>query len=396
MMKMKKEDSIIYLDAACQGLVPKAVMDDIRNFLLNLENTSSPPLEVVQEMYNCLPKARKALAELLRVSQEEIAIVESTSHGLGLIADSIPLNKENNILVSDLEFMAATICWRARQEREGFEIREVKTHNGEVRASDFKSEIDKNSKAIVISSVQEVNGFRTDIKEIRQLAKEYDCYLIVDGIQEAGALEVNLSELDVDVYCAGGHKWFRNPFGAGFLYINKKILSELKPDFYGYFNIQEPKGGWINYLESANRTPFEHFELLKSAAKFETGGTGNFIGIFGLYKSITLVLDYGIANIEKKVRELNEHLSTGLHSLDLKIEGSINPLYRSGITTFSMSGGPEQEKALHAELMKHNIYTSLRYAPETGGIRVAPHYYNSLQEIDLLLEVTKNFLNSNL
>ena len=106
-------------------------------------------------------------------------------------------------------------------------------------------------------------------------------------------------------------------------------------------------------MESANRTPFEHFELIKSAAKFETGGTGNFIGIFGLYKSITLVLDYGIANIEKKVRELNEHLSTGLHSLDLKIEGSINPLYRSGITTFSMPGGPEQNMALHAELMKH-------------------------------------------
>ncbi len=61
-----------------------------------------------------------------------------------------------------------------------------------------------------------------------------------------------------------------------------------------------------------------------------------------------------------------------------------------------MPGGPEQDMALHAELMKHNIYPSLRYASETGGIRVAPHYYNSLQEIDLLLEVTKNFLNSNL
>lgn len=283
-MNKYEKDAICYLDSACMGLVSKEVLNEIRAFISGLENISSPATKITAEMYNYYGKAREAVAKLFKASSDEIAIVESTSHALGLIANCLPIEKANNILVCDLEFLASTLCWQARQESVGFEIRKVTTKNGEVRVSDFESAIDKNTKAIIISSVQEINGFRTNIKELRQLAKNYNCYLIVDGIQEAGALDVKLSDLDVDVYCAGGHKWLRNPFGAGFLYINKKNMNGLKPSFYSYFNLREPDEGWQNYLESPKRTPFDCLEVTNTAQKFETGGTGNYVGSLGLYK----------------------------------------------------------------------------------------------------------------
>ena len=114
-MGKSEKKSIVYLDTACMGMVSKAALNEIRTLLSDLENISSPSTQVTLELYSYMPKAREAVANLFRASPEEIALVESTSHGLGLIANSIPLEKENNVLICDLEFMASTICLKARK-----------------------------------------------------------------------------------------------------------------------------------------------------------------------------------------------------------------------------------------------------------------------------------------
>ncbi len=391
-MRGSQNGKISYLDNACMGRTCPEVLNKIRDFLRQIENISVPPTEVTVEMYGYMVKAREAVARLLNAHSDEIAIIESTSHGLGLIANSIPIERNNNVLVCDLEFFASTLCWKARQEEIGFEIRKVATQNGETRISDFASVIDRNTRAIVISAVQEVNGYRADIRGLSKLAGEYGCYLIVDGIQEAGALKVDLSELDVDVYCSGGHKWLRNPFGTGFLYVNKRIKDRLKPPFYGYFNTLEPEKGWQNYLESPDRTPFDPFLVVQSAQKFETGGTANYMGALGLYENISRMLEYGIENIEKKIMELNSMLIKGLKDLNLEITSSDSIENRSGITSFKLPGGLEQERKLNVQLAANKVFTSLRYTSGIGGIRVSPHYYNTAEDIERLLDVTEKFI----
>lgn len=383
---------ITYLDTACMGLVPKEVSEEIKGLLGKMECISTSPTQFTVDLYGNLESARNAAARLLNVNKEEIAIVESTTHGLGLIAGGIPIEAKNNVVISDIEFFATTLCWRKRQQKTGFEIRQVRTTGGKVRACDFEKYMDENTKIIVLSSVQEINGFRADLKEIGRLAKQNDCYLIVDGIQEAGALNVNLSDLDVDIYCSGGHKWLRNPFGTGFLYVNKRIIDRIEPDFYGYFNLMEPSGGWQNYLESPGRTPFDNLAVNPTAQKFEIGGTANYLGAFGLYKNIELILKKGIDNIENSVRELNKYLVKGLRDLNLHIGSSTDDKSSSGIVCFNLPGGLAQEKELTEELARNQIFISLRYVSGFGGIRVSPHYYNTKQDIDRLLNVTETFL----
>ena len=384
---------IAYLDTACMGLVDSDVAAEAKNVISSLENISSPPTEFTVSLYDNFHRAREEAALLLNVTAEEIALVESTSHGLGLIASSLPLHAGDNILICDLEFFATTICWESRQEKMPFEIRAVATKGGKVKVSDFEPRMDVNTRAIVVSSVQEVNGYRVDLKEFSRLARERGCFLIVDGIQEAGALEVNLGETEVDIYCAGGHKWLRNPFGMGFLYVNKKLLEQLKPDFYSYFNALEPQGGWGNYLESPLRTPFDKLNLTETARKFETGGTGNYLGALTLYHSLKKLRETGINNVEMKVRKLGDFLAVGLAELGINLASDTNPLHRSGITSFTLPGGLEAERKLTARLAQERIYVSLRYTSGVGGIRVSPHYYNSETDIERLLESMADFLN---
>ncbi len=387
-----RKKGITYLDTACMGLVAPAVIREIRRMLAKLEDFSyDNPLVRFEELHSFFPGAREKAAHLVGAAVEEIALVESTTHGLGLVAASLPIQRGNNILACDLEFFPTTLCWKTGQEKMGVEVRPVTTTKGEVKTADFEAQLDQNTRAIMVSAVQEANGFRVDLQELATLARNHDCYLIVDGIQEAGALQVDLSRIDVDVYCAGGAKWLCNPFGMGFLYVNRRIMEDLEPSFYGYFNTGEPSGGWNQYLASPQRTPFDPLELNRGAQKFETGGTGNCVGALGLYMALEVLLHEDPAEVEKKVFELNNVLCRGLALLNLNMTSSIRPRNRSGITTFTLPQGPLAEAQLVNELSNKEIYTTHRYTSGSGGIRVSPHYYNNIEDINNLLDTVELF-----
>ncbi|MEA4846725.1 MAG: aminotransferase class V-fold PLP-dependent enzyme [Clostridiaceae bacterium] len=381
-----------YLDNACIGKVHNEVAEDAHETINMFQFMKHDPTTFTVDLYDRYKEGRNLIADSLGVSRNTICFIESTSHGLGMIANSLSLKQSDNVLVCDLEFFSTVFCWIRHQKRVGFEVRKVKTSDGLVKVDDFKKAADSHTKAIVVSSVQEINGYRVDIEELSHFAREIGAYLIVDGIQEVGALNANLDNLDIDVYCAGGHKWLRNPFGTGFMYINSNLVEKLEPDFYSYFNAKNPPNGWGEYLESPKRTPFDHFEMEVGASKFETGATLNYVGAFGLIKSFELLNSYGYKNIEKQVLDRRKYLQKGLMDMGVKINGSINEKNLSGICTFNLEDGIQEEKKLMKKYKENRIYCSLRYVSGIGGIRVSPHYYTTFEEIDYLLEITKDFI----
>ena len=392
----KADRKTAYLDNACIGKPHKKIIDTAYEITSMFSNMEKDPTDLTMHLYEKLENGRKRIADILNVEGNTVCFVESTSHGLGMIANSIDLDEKDNVLVCDLEFCSTVFCWKRRQQKTAFEIRPVKTDNGQVTADDYKSAADKNTKVIIVSSVQEVNGYRVDIKEISKFARDIGAYIIVDGIQEMGALSVDLKNLDVDAYCAGGHKWLRNPFGAGVLYINKNLVNQLEPDFYSYYNANSPPGGWGNYLESPQRTPYDHFEMKKDASKFETGATINYVGAFGLVKSFEIIEGYGLFNIEKEVIGRIKYIKKNLKDIGALTNDNIDGDRLSGICTFNLEEGIEKEKQLMEILRERNIYCSLRYVSGIGGIRISPHYYTAYDEIDYFIETVRDFISGNI
>lgn len=277
-------------------------------------------------------------------------------------------------------------------------MREVKTSNGEIHPEDFEKYVDENTKLILIASVQEINGYRADIKAISKLCKKHNINLVVDGIQEVGAMKVDVKDYDVDIYCAGGKKWIGNPFGMGFLYIKDELVHKLEPSFYSYFNIKVPSKfkDYITYLEDPIRDPFDEYSIIDDATKFEIGGYANYIGALGLSEAIQVLLDEGIQNIEDKIKKLNKHYIEGLEKLDIKTCSSKQEKHMSSIVSFNFGFKDlniEKERRLIKFLQDRNIYVSLRSSTGTGGIRTSMHYYNTIEDIDLLLEGIKEFIN---
>ena len=381
-----------YLDTACMGRAAPEVMAALRSTLDLIESAGRPPTDLTLDLYAHYQRARQRIAELVHVDADDIALVESTSHGLGLVAAALDLRSGDNVLACDLEFFPTTLCWTARRRDTDLEVRRVDTVGGRVRVDDFAARLDDRTRAIVVSSVQEINGFRVDLAALSDLTRSSGCLLIVDGVQEVGALEVDLSRVDVDAYCAGGHKWLRSPFGLGFLYVAPALAARLEPPFYSYFNAADPEGGWGCYLASPERSPFDDLPLRDCTQKFETGGTGNYLGALALAESVGLILAEGPAAIEARVLELQAYLAARLAGLGLANSYPTEPRHRAGITSFQLPGGPAQECALGDALAAQDIYVSVRYTSGVGGVRVSPHTYNDEADIDRLVEATEHFL----
>lgn len=305
------------------------------------------------------------------------------------------------MLVCDLEYHASVVCWKAAMDRIGFELREVKTHGGRITAADFESCMDDHTRVILLAAVQEINGFRADVKEIGELAHRHGCYYIVDGIQEAGALSVDVRELGIDFYCAGGKKWLGNPYGMGFLYIRRDLLDEIKPPYYSYYDIQVPAefGDYLDYLEDPRRQPFDDYRLVHDASVFETGGYGNFLGTMGLAEAIHVLEDVGIENIEAHNKALNQYLYTALSEMGFCMQSPGDVQHMSSIVVFNFDGPKNnnvaKERALLHALRAQDIFVAVRCSTGLGGVRVSFHYYTTRAEIDVFLNAVRTFLKEN-
>lgn len=379
----------VFLDAACVSLAPRPAIEAVEKFLdiaMVCPHESSTAHHIFMD--NMRAAARPAVARLINAHEDEVALTESTSHGLSLATNAIPLEAGDRVLLSDLEFMEVAIPW-VQKKKDGIEIDVVPNHGGEARVEDFAARITPRTRVIVVSSVQWTNGYRCDLAALSQLCRDRKIWLLVDAIQQLGAVPLDVRETPVDILVCGGHKWLNAPFGCGFMYVSREALPRLHPPLAGYLSVEDPPGGWGNYFQTPTTTPVMDYAYVRSARRFETGGTANYPGAIGLAASLSLLHSLGQDSTAAHIRSLTERLLSGLDQLPVTVITPRALKNRSGIVTFAV-GTAEQNVALMNRLLEKKILVSVRYTSNVGGIRVSCHFYNSTEDIDQLLAELKN------
>jgi cysteine desulfurase / selenocysteine lyase len=385
---------IHYLDHASMGRPARRTIQRVRESVAALASFRSGGTSETLRQLDAVEKARIRIARAIHADPASILFIGNTTQALGTIATALPLRPGDNILVADVEFMGATIVWQGVCRRLGVNLISVPTHNGTVRADDFAAVANQRTRAIVVSAVQEVSGFRADISSIREIAARSNAYLIVDGIQEIGARPVNFQKLGVDAYCAGGHKWLRSPFGLGFMCLAPRLIDALDPSYQGYLALSEPEIGWGPYMELPHRTPFDLPPQRRDAGRLETGGYPNWLGAIALDAAFEEWQSFGEARAWATILKLRTRLANGLTELGLKILATQDAAESSfaGIVTFCLPGGVEAERQLLAQLTRSRTYAAIRYVSGIGGIRSAVHFTNTPADVDALLHITQRFL----
>jgi cysteine desulfurase/selenocysteine lyase len=384
-----------FLDAACVSLAPVAGVEAVQEFLqfaLHCRARSSTLHHIAMDEMRA--KARPEIARLINAQETEIALVESTTHGLNIAAEILPLERGDRIIMGDLEFMEVGIPFCQKREQMGLEIDVVPNRNGKILVEDISDRITPRTKAVISSSTQWSNGFRIDLKALSALCREKNIWLVVDAIQQLGAIPIDVRETPIDILACGGHKWLNSPYGCGFLYIRSGMLPILRPTLAGYLSVETPEGGWGNYFQTPEITPVREYRFVNEARRYEAGGTSNYPGAIGLAASLHMINGLGTENIARYVLSLGDHLLAGLDKLGLEIVTPREEKHRSGIVTVDR-GSREKNVALMEYLLDHRILTAIRYTSRVGGVRISTHFFNNIEDVDRLLEHTGSFLRAN-
>jgi cysteine desulfurase / selenocysteine lyase len=381
-----------YLDHACLGRPTQKTVEAVSQAAASIAGPGSAGTARTMGLLAAVERARQSVARLIHSAAENVLFIENTTQGLGWIASSLPVQAGDNVLVADIEFMGAALVWRSIARRVGVEIISVPTEGGRVLPEHFAAKANARTRAIMVGAVQEVSGYRTDLTALQEIARQSGAALIVDGIQEVGALPVDLEKHPVDAYCAGGHKWLRSPFGMGFAYIHPRLLARLDPPFCGYLALQEPEMGWDRYMEMADRSGSDPLAEFGDARRLATGGIPNWLGAVALDQAASQFSELGVENVWQRILGLRSRLVEGLVNLGFPIlAGGEEGV--SGIVCFRCSGGIDPDRALLAALTAARVLVSLRYVAGVGGLRAAVHEDNTQDDVDALLEVAAHFAN---
>ncbi len=385
-------DHQVFLDSACVSLAPQRTVNRLRKFLdIAAFCPSGSSTQHHIDMDTMRSAARPQIARLINADEGDIALVESTTHGLNLVASAIPMQRGDRVIISDLEFLEVALPWLQKRDEIGIAIDVLPNREGKLLVEDVEAAITGDTRIVAVSSVQWNNGFRCDLDALSRLCRDRGVILIVDAIQQIGAIPLDVQKTPVDALACGGHKWLLSPFGCGFLYLSKEFRAKVKAPLAGYLSVAEPEDGWGTYFGTPSISPVGDFEYVHSARRWENGGTSNYPGAIGLAESVGLINEIGIERVGEHVLALTDHLIASLHDANIKVVTPEDRRYRSGIVTFSLDT-PAENAALIDFLRERKVLVSLRYTSDVGGVRVGCHLFNNAADLDHLVEHTAAFL----
>lgn len=311
-------------------------------------------------------QARKQAAQLLRCKPAEIAFVGNTSHGLNLFAHGIKWRRGDNVVVPRVEFPANIYPWLAL-ERLGVRLKFVGETNGRILLEDIEKAIDRRTRVVAISFVEFSSGFRNDLEAIGRICNRRGVFLVVDGIQGVGALDLDVKRCRIHGLSAGGHKWLLAPQGTGVFYCASKVLRELSHPMPGWMSVV----GWNDYYN------FD-YKLFPDSRRYESAQK-NLLGITGLLESLKLINKLRIQHIETRILDVTDHLCDLLTRRGFRIFSPRGKREKSGILSFYP--GRHNAERVWQKLLKRGFVTSARQ----GRIRVSPHFYNTFDEMERLV-----------
>lgn len=318
---------------------------------------------------------KRAAARLVHAeSHLEIAFIPNTSSGLSLVANGLDFAPGDNVVITNVEYPANRYPWE-NLRRLDVELIEVKQRtDGRVHVGDVCDAITDRTRVVSISHVQYASGHRINLRPISDMVHQVGGYLCVDAIQSLGVLPVDVREMGIDFLSADGHKWLLGPEGAGVFYCREELCPLVRPSVVG----------WMNMVDAENYGDYR-FEFQPDARRFEPG-SWNVPGIHGLGASIDLLTEVGINNVWRRVDALTTRFCEGAAGKGYDVfSPREKPDERSGIVIFSAPqrvGGRDSHRKIVHDLEKQKIIIALR----EGRLRVSPHFYNTMEQMDRVIE----------
>lgn len=352
---------------ALPGYVAEAMRDHIAKSCENHQEFG----QVLRD----IQRARAECGALIGAGAAEIALLGPTSLGLSLFANGITWKPGDEILCYHADYPANVYPWMAL-EAQGVKLRFLEPEvPGKITPELVAGAITERTRLLALASCHFLTGWRIDVDAIGRVARERGVLFSLDAIQTLGAFPTKVEW--VDFLSADAHKWLLGPLAIGIVYAARRNFDLCRPTLLGAWNVKSPE--FVTQSE---------IEFVDSAQRYEPGVL-NITGIYGMVAALRKFAEVGEDEVARRILAVSDRLRSGFAALGFEsLSPGVNEPMRSGIVTVRH---PEVASAeLFAALETAQISASLRTDPKGGQwIRFSPHFYNTVAEIDSVLDVVR-------
>ena len=376
---MKKR---IHFNNAGTGIMSKKTIDIIHRFHRNEKKIGGYEVESLQQKR--LDSFYKKVGKLLNCNEKNISYLQSSTLAWNFCFFSIPLIKENNIVILENEYSSSHISILKRKN-EFKELRIVKVNGfGEVLIKDVLKKLDKNTKILCLTHISSQNGSIIDVENITRICKKKfpSILIILDCCQSVGQIEIDIKKIKCDALVASGRKYLCGPRGTGFVFISKNLKKKMIPT--------------LEDMNSSTIISEDKIEIKKKIRLFETYENSKSLKI-GFSNAVSEVLNKDISKIRIKILGLSSYLRKKLfsHKEIHFIESQQN---LSGINTFYHSKFSSEFILKFLKQKGINVYLSSQEASflffkkikKKNLVRLSLNHYNTFKEIDYFVEQIAN------
>jgi cysteine desulfurase/selenocysteine lyase len=381
---------LIYFDNAATNQKPKRVIYALTSYYEGYNANIHRGIHTLAEKATrAYEDTREAMQRFINAAHtEEVIFTSGVTGSINLVASSYGrafLKAGDEIIVSGLEHHSNIVPWQMVCEEKKAILKVIPvTEIGELDMEAFSKLLSTKTKVVAVNHASNSLGTINPAKEIVRLAHEVGAVVLIDGAQAAAHLPIDVQDLDCDFYCISSHKMF-GPTGTGIVYGKKELLEKMPPYMGGGEMIKD-----VTFAKTTfNDLPY----------KFEAG-TPNIADVVALKEAVTFIDELGKENIAIHEDSLLKHLQERLKELPcVRLVGtsahkvSVQSFIVEGIHHFDV-GQMLDARGIAVRTGHHCTQPLMDSLGLEGTVRASFSVYNTIEEIDTLVEGLKKLIHS--
>ena len=360
-------EGLIFMHAA--NLCPSPISVQQRVFELTRDVDRDASSSNRRKFGQLREESRSALARFLGAEADEIAIVRNTSSANATVVNGLDLGPGDEVVLWDQNHPTNSTAWDVRAERYGYAVKRVSTPPEATSAQElldpFLAAMTTRTRIVSFSHASNISGVMLPARDLVEAAHSWGALAMVDGAQSFGSLRVDRHDLACDFYTGSAHKWFMGPKEAGVLYVRAEMQADLWATHVGI--------GWAGAVEGGAR-------------KFENLGQRDDAAVSAVATTVEFHETIGTERVEARIRELAAAMKQGVAE---RLPGTHfhtpdDSTLSAGVVVF-LPPDLDPRGASGALYADHDI-AGAGMGGAFSGIRLCPHIYNTLADVEAVVE----------
>ena len=356
----------VYLNTAAEGIPPRPVLDALAQYgkdkLLGMDGRIPH-----QQQWE---SAKTRTASMYGLSSDEVSICSCSSEAYNLAAMALGLTEGDEVVITDLDFPAGATPWM--QPSCPATAKLWRARDWGLRIDDLPALLSSKTRLVQVSLVSFFNGFKVDLPAVVETVRKHSSALVaVDVTQALGRIPLDLNQ--VDLVISSTHKWILASHGGGLVGVPNRHSCELTTE----------AGGWFHLENAFDEDRFERTITRPGAASFSVG-MPNYAAVYAINAALQYIQFVDPVAIDAYARPLVRACLDGIKSLGVELITPDESDALAGIISFRHPKSGDINKFLHARdihIMEH-----------AGRLRVAIHGYNTISDIERLLQALEESL----